>query len=59
MSINETYISRNKDGYPCVYDNKTHKCVSAILSTGDNVEYFKAHYGEWIGQIEPKYEDNN
>ncbi len=50
------YFARNKDGFSCVYDSETHKCVDIILSTGDNIELFNEKRDEYIGQIDPKYE---
>lgn len=59
MSTNksEIYMSRNKDGFVCSYDSATHKCVGVILSTGDDIELYKKKHDEWIGQLDPKFEN--
>lgn len=54
---NDFYLARNKDGYVCSYDKDTHKCRGVIVATGDNVEYVRQHEKEWLGQIDPKYEE--
>lgn len=51
------YIKRNKDGYTCSYDSITHRCRGVIISTGDDVNYINEHEKEWIGQLDPKYEE--
>lgn len=53
------YFARNKDGYVCAYDSKTHKCVDIIVSTGDDIDYYEQHKEEWIGQVDPEYENRN
>ena len=53
----EIYTGRNEDGWICSYDKKTHKCVGAMLSTGDDIEFYKKNIKKWIGQIDPKYKD--
>lgn len=50
------YIARNKVGWICGYDRETHRCIDAILSTGDDIDYYNKHYDEWIGQLDPAYE---
>ena len=50
------YTEKNKDGWICSFDTKTHRCIGCMLATGDDVEYYKKHYKEWIGQLDPQYE---
>lgn len=52
-------MGRNKEGFVCSYDANTHKCVGVMLSTGDNVELYKQKHDEWIGQLDPKFENKN
>lgn len=58
-SKNKFYMGRNKDGFVCSYDAITHKCVGVILSTGDDVELYEQKHDEWIGQLDPKFENGN
>lgn len=53
----QKYFARNKDGFTCLYDGVTHKCIDVILSTGDNIELFKEKHDEYIGQFDPKFEN--
>lgn len=50
------YTGRNKVGWICSFDTETHKCVGAMLATGDDIDYYNKHYKEWIGQLDPAYE---
>lgn len=56
-NYSKKYFARNKDGFVCSYDSETHKCVGVILSTGDDIELYNRKHDEYIGQIDPKYED--
>ena len=55
--MEEVYIARNKDGWLCGYDVKTHRCIDVILATGDNIEIYKRNKSKWLGEIDPKYEN--
>ena len=50
------YTGRNKDGWICSFDTKTHRSVGCMLATGDDIEYYNKHCKEWIGQLDPQYE---
>ncbi len=59
MSTNQSkiYLANNKEGHLCGYDAKTHRCVDVPLYTGCDVEYVRQHEKEWLGQLDPKYEE--
>ena len=50
------YTGRTKDGWPCSYDEDTHRVSDVMLATGDDIDYYNKHYKEWIGQLDPAYE---
>lgn len=59
INQNNRYLARNAEGYLCAYDTKTHRCLEATISMGDNVDYILKHEQEWIGTLDPKYENKN
>ena len=52
------YFARNKDGFLCSYDKKTHRCIGVMLSTGDNIEIYNKHHDSYIGQLDPNYDSS-
>ena len=54
MSINNFYLSPNRDGYLCAYDNITHKCIDVIESTGD-IRLTKEQKEKYLNEVDPKY----
>ena len=52
------YTGRTKDGWPCTYDEETHRVSGVMLATGDDIDYYNKHYNEWIGQLDSTYEKN-
>lgn len=57
-SKNKIYTALNKEGFLCSYDSETHRCVGVMLAMGNDIELYNQKHNEWIGQLDPKFEQS-